>query len=78
MDEITYDKVVDEVNPKVKQLYWDIAFGLQKVDGLNPSKYMVLLSLEHIEGKKTYKQVKDAIILNLEVNQCDLSFFRMF
>ena len=63
MEEITYDKVLDEKNPDVKQLYWDIAFGLQKVDGLKPSKYMVQLSKEHIEGKKTYKQVQDAITL---------------
>ena len=61
MDEITYDKVLDEKNPKVKQLYWDIAFGLQEVDGLKPSNYMIELSEEHIEGKKTYKQVQDAI-----------------
>ena len=61
MNEITYDKVLDEKNPKVKQLYWDIAFGLQEVDGLKPSNYMIELSVEHIEGKKTYKQVQDAI-----------------
>ena len=61
MDEITYDKVLDEINPKVKQLYWDIAFGLQEVDGLKPSKYMVQLSKEHINGKKTYQQVQDEI-----------------
>lgn len=61
MDEKTYDKVLDEKNPYVKQLYWDIAFGLQEVDGLKPSKYMVQLSEEHIEGKKTYNQVKEAI-----------------
>lgn len=61
MEEITYNKVLDETSPRVKQLYWDIAFGLQKVDGLKPSKYMVELSSEHIEGKKTYKQVQDAI-----------------
>lgn len=61
MDDITYDKVLDEKEPKVKQLYWDIAFGLQEVDGLKPSKYMVQLSEEQIEGKKTYKQVQNAI-----------------
>lgn len=61
MDEITYNKVLDEKNPKVKQLYWNIAFGLQEVDGLQPSKYMIELSEEHIEGKKTYKQVQEAI-----------------
>ena len=44
LDEITYDKVEDEKNPEVKQLYWNIAFGLQEVDGLKPSKYMIELS----------------------------------
>ena len=29
MDESTYNKVLDEQNPQVKKLYWDIAFGLQ-------------------------------------------------
>ena len=52
MDEITYDKVEDEKNPKVKQLYWNIAFGLQEVDGLKPSKYMVELSEKHISKFK--------------------------
>ena len=33
-----YDRVLDGKSPKVKQLYWNIAFGLQDVDGLNPSK----------------------------------------
>lgn len=61
MDEISYDKVVDENNPKVKQLYWNIAFGLQEVDRLKPSKYMVELSEEHINGKKTYDKVQEEI-----------------
>lgn len=61
MDEITYDKVEDEKNSEVKQLYWNIAFGLQEVDGLKPSKYMVELSKEHIKGEKTYQQVQDEI-----------------
>ena len=61
MDEPTYDKVLDEKNSKVKQLYWDVSFGLQEVDGLKPSKYMLKLAAEHIEGKKTYKQVQEAI-----------------
>lgn len=61
MDEITYDRVQEENNPKVKQLYWDIAFGLQDVDGLKPSQYMKELSEEHISGKKTYEQVQNEI-----------------
>ncbi len=62
MDEITYDKVQEENNSKIKQLYWNIAFGLQDVDGLKPSKYMIELSEEHIKGEKTYQQVQNEII----------------
>ena len=61
MNEKTYNEVLDEKSPKVKQLYWNIAFGLQDVDRLRPSKYMVELTNEHIDGKKTYKEVKDNI-----------------
>lgn len=69
MDELTYDKVGDEKNPEIKQLYWNIAFGLQEVDGLKPSKYMVLLSEEHISGKKTYNQVQEEITSYYKINQ---------
>mgnify|MGYP003571452167 CR=1 FL=1 len=61
MEQNTYDKVVDEKNPIIKQLYWNIAFGLQEVDGLKPSKYMVKLSEEHVSGNITYKEVKEQI-----------------
>lgn len=69
MNDITYDKVEEEKNPKVKQLYWDIAFGLQDVDGLKPSKYMIALSEEHINGKKNYQQVRDEITSYYKKNQ---------
>lgn len=45
-------------NPKIKQLYWNIAFGLQDVDGLKTSKYMIELSKEHIKGKKLINKFK--------------------
>ncbi len=64
-----YDKVLDDKSPKVKQLYWNIAFGLQDVDGLKPSNYMVELSSEHIEGKKTYYDVKEEITSYYKKNQ---------
>lgn len=69
MDEITYDKVLDESNPNIKQLYWDIAFGLQEVDGLKPSKYMIELAKEHVDGKKTYKQVQEEITSYYKKNE---------
>jgi len=59
MGEKTYNEVVDEKNPYIKQLYWNVAFGLQDVDGLKPSKYMVELSNKHVNGEKTYKQVQE-------------------
>lgn len=69
MEEKTYDEVLEEKNSKIKQLYWSIAFGLQNVDGLKPSNYMVKLSNEHIEGKKTYKQVQMEITSYYKENQ---------
>lgn len=69
MDEITYNKVEDETKYEVKQLYWNIAFGLQEVDDLKPSKYMVELSKEHIDGKKTYNQVQEEITSYYRKNQ---------
>ena len=68
MEEITYNKVEDEKSPKIKQLYWDIAFGLQDVDGLKPSKYMIELSKEHINGQKTYHEVKEEITSYYKIN----------
>ena len=62
MNEITYNKIEDENNPKIKQLYWNIAFGLQEVDGLKPSKYMLDLSSKHINNQKTYNEVQKEIL----------------
>ncbi len=71
MNEKTYEEVLDEKNPKVKQLYWDIAFGLQDVDNLKPSEYMVDLANEHIKGNKTYKEVQSEISLYHENSNSD-------
>ena len=40
---------------------WDTGFGLQMVDYLEPSGYMVALAKEHIEGKLNYQQIYDQI-----------------
>lgn len=41
-----------------KESYWNAAKGLQKVDGLQPTKYLSQLAESNIEGKLTYKQVE--------------------
>lgn len=40
---------------------WQTGFGLQKVDGLEPSPYMVSLAEAQIQGKLDYQQVYDQI-----------------
>lgn len=44
-------KVLEPKIKYTKQLYWDFAIGLQKVDGLTPSKYMEKLVDKNINGE---------------------------
>ena len=44
-----------------KAKYWEAAIGLQEVDGLKPSKYLIELAKEHIEGKIDTEEVKKRI-----------------
>ena len=41
----------DEPNKSEKAKTWETAIGLQDVDGLKPSKYLIDTAKEHIEGK---------------------------
>ena len=61
LDKIKYEKIGETENSKQRQLNWNIAFGLQAVDNLTPSKYMVDLATENIIGKKSYEIVEDEI-----------------
>ena len=36
---------------------WSTAIGLQAVDGLKPSKYLIDTAIQNIEGKITMKEV---------------------
>ena len=40
---------------------WETAIGLQEVDGLKPSNYLIKTAKEHIEGKIDINEVKDRI-----------------
>ena len=40
---------------------WETAIGLQKVDGLNTSKYLIGTAKEHIEGNIDIKEVESRI-----------------
>lgn len=45
-----------------KKLDWDMATGLQKVDNLNPSKYLENLLEENISGNLTITEVKNELM----------------
>ena len=82
--ELNEYQVVSERQPQyMKQLYWDIAIGLQKVDGLNPSKYMENLIKKNINGEinnndievdlKKYYDTQDIKLKHIsEEKECDL------
>ena len=42
----------------VKQMQWDVAIGLQEVDSLKPSKYLMKLVEENVNGEKTIYEVE--------------------
>ena len=61
LQEIKYEKIGETKDSQERQLNWNIAFGLQAVDNLIPSKYMVELAKENIKGKKSYDIVEEEI-----------------
>jgi fido (protein-threonine AMPylation protein) len=44
-----------------KAKHWKIAIGLQEVDGLKPSNYLIATARQNIEGKISISQVKERI-----------------
>ena len=52
-DEFKYEIITETEDGKLKQIYWNIAFGLQEVDNLKPSEYIIDLATENIHGKKS-------------------------
>lgn len=53
----------EEIKPKgyMKQLQWDMAIGLQKIDNLKPSKYLEQVSEKNILGELTIKEVEQSL-----------------
>ena len=44
-----------------KGYIWRTAIGLQAVDGLNPSRYLIDTAIQNIEGKITVTEARDLI-----------------
>ena len=49
---------------------WSTAIGLQAVDGLKPSKYLIDTAIQNIEGKITMKEAQSLIDSYYEKDLC--------
>ncbi len=59
-----------EPDKAYKGYVWNTAIGLQAVDGLNPSKYLVDTAIQNIEGKITLKEARSLIDSYYEEKSC--------
>lgn len=81
--------IEDEINDSIKkQEYWNTGIGLNKVDNLEPSKYLLDLSQKNINGElkyyeiedllKSYYKTKDVSDINVQKEkECDLVSLRI-
>ena len=58
-----FDEYIRQGEPdkKEKGLIWKTAIGLQQVDGLKPSEYLIQTAIQNIEGDITFEEVKSLI-----------------
>jgi fido (protein-threonine AMPylation protein)/predicted transcriptional regulator len=58
-----FDEYIRQVEPgkKEKGQIWQTAIGLQQVDGLKPSAYLIETAIQNIEGDITFEEVKNRI-----------------
>ena len=69
-EEIPYDIEVNNRTKAEKKALWEIAIGLQKTDGLEPSEYLIELAIENINGEKNYQQIKEDLNNYYTDNNC--------
>ena len=58
-----FDEYIKDGNPsqKEKSYAWKTAIGLQDIDGLKPSEYLVQTAKQNIEGDITFDEAKQLI-----------------
>jgi fido (protein-threonine AMPylation protein) len=56
-----YEKVVETSDENKRQEYWNMAIGLNQVDNLTPSKYLIELVNENVNGKINIVQVEEKL-----------------
>lgn len=60
-EEIPYVEYEVENTKNAKEDLWRTSFGLQQVDGLRPSEYLIKLSQLEIQGKISYTEVREEL-----------------
>ncbi|OFV71495.1 Fic/DOC family protein [Acetobacterium wieringae] len=59
----TYQVIEETKDRSQKEKYWNIGFGLNKIDQLNPSEYLTNELLpDHFSGKLSYQEVENALV----------------
>ncbi|WP_294146674.1 Fic family protein [uncultured Clostridium sp.] len=61
-----YEIYAETPDKKKKKEYWETAIGLQQVDALEPSEYLIDLAQQNIDGKLTYQQVEELLYTHYE------------
>lgn len=60
-DFVSEYKTVGDPGKQEKARNWDIAIGLQRVDGLTPSRYLYQVARDNIDGKITHADVAKSL-----------------
>lgn len=80
---IQYEIIKEYDTPVEKRIEnWEVGIGLNEVDGLTPSTYLIELTKESIEGKKSFDEIEkelknyyskqDSNSINYSEMECDL------
>lgn len=70
MSELSYEIYAETPDKKKKKEYWETAIGLQQVDELRPSEYLISLAQQNIDGILSYQQL-DALLYTHYENESE-------
>lgn len=66
MPENKYEIYAETPDKQCKKEYWEAAIGLQQVDGLEPSKYLIDLAQQNVDGTLSYQEVETLLYSRYE------------
>ncbi len=63
MNKDPFKEYKESSNPEIAQkaYAWSTAIGLQAVDGLKTSEYLIEIAIKNIKGEITFKEVEELI-----------------